>query len=72
MGSVLRTVQVYANMPTAECATSVSEQSFEIYGEAGDQKHDGVYDDLMYLFIILAVLFIADWMVYCYEQYQLR
>jgi hypothetical protein len=72
MGSVLRTVQVYANMPLSESATSVSEQSFEIYGEAGEQKRDGIYNDLMYLFIILAVLFIADWMVYCYEQYQLR
>jgi hypothetical protein len=72
MGSVLRTVQVYANMPISESATTVSEQSFEIYGEASDEKHDGVYDDLIYLFIILAVLFIADWMVYCYEQYQLR
>jgi hypothetical protein len=72
MGSVLRTVQIYANMPIAESATSVSEASFAIYGEASDKKRDGRYEELIYLFIILAVIFIADWMVYCYEQYQLR
>ena len=33
---------------------------------------DGIYDKLIVLFVILAVIYMADWMVYCYEQYQLR
>jgi hypothetical protein len=72
MGSGLRVVQAYANLPIAESVTSVSEATFTINGEASDQKRDGKYDDLMIIFILLAILFIADWMVYCYEQYQLR
>lgn len=33
---------------------------------------DGFYDKLIFYFIILAVAFVLDWGVYCYEQYQLR
>ncbi len=41
-------------------------------GTASDDGFDGQFDPLMILFIALAVVFIADWMVYCYEKYQLR
>ena len=27
---------------------------------------------LIILFIILSIIFVLDWVVYCYEQYQLR
>lgn len=33
---------------------------------------DGFYDGLLPYFILLAVAFLFDWGVYCYEQYQLR
>ena len=33
---------------------------------------DGKYDPTLLIFILLGVLFIADWGVYCYEKYQLR
>ena len=36
------------------------------------EKTDGEYDPLVLLFVLLAVVFSADWMVYCYEKYQLR
>lgn len=72
IGNSPRVVNVFAQLPEAERFTTVTEQSFVISGEATSEKRDGKYEDLIYLFIILAVIFIADWMVYCYEQYQLR
>ncbi len=63
---------VFSMLPEAERLTSVTEASFIISGESGTQKRDGKYEDLLYAFIILAVIVVADWMVYCYEQYQLR
>lgn len=63
---------VRSDLPMEERLPLVSEASFEVIGEAGNDTRDGVYDDLLYIFIILAVIFIADWMVYCYEQYQLK
>lgn len=41
-------------------------------GEREYNYSDGFYDDLLAFFILLAVLLLADWGVYCYEQYQLR
>ena len=72
IGNSPRVVNVFAQLPESERFTTVTEQSFVISGEATAEKRDGKYEDLIYLFIILAVIFIADWMVYCYEQYQLR
>jgi hypothetical protein len=63
---------VYCQLPLNERFISVSETSFIISGQATNKSIDGKYDDLLILFILLAVLFVADWMVYCYEQYQLR
>ena len=56
----------------SERIPAVKSEAFSLVGEAGNEKRDGVYDDLMILFILLALIFAADWMVYCYEQYQLR
>lgn len=67
-----RVINIFSQLPEAERATAVTEASFVIHGEPSDAKRDGVYRDLLIMFIVLAVIFIADWMVYCYEQYQLR
>lgn len=72
VGDAIRQAYVYCNLPENERFTTASEESFVISGTPENNDRDGVYDDLLYLFIILAVLFVADWMVYCYEQYQLR
>lgn len=72
INNVQQTVNVYCSLPEAERLVNGSEKSFSINGEPGTVKRDGKYDDLLYIFIILALLVIADWMVYCYEQYQLR
>ncbi len=65
-------IKLYCNLPAEERVPSVTEESFALTGVVEAPDRDGIYDELMYMFIILAVLFVADWMVYCYEQYQLR
>lgn len=64
---------VFVSFPESErAATSVSEESYSLVGEAENKKLDGTFDSLIVLFILLAVVCVADWAVYCYEQYQLR
>lgn len=73
IGSTMRTVYLYSALPVSERVPEVREATaLALTGTAGNDMRDGVYDDLLILFIILAVIYIADWMVYCYEQYQLR
>lgn len=67
-----RTIRLYAQSPFSESAATASAGSFSLVGEPGARQPDGKFEDITFLFIILAVIFIADWMVYCYEQYQLR
>ena len=67
-----RKFNVYAAMTESERAPSVSESELSLQGEAEAGGIDGKFDGLTVLFIALAVIFIADWMVYCYEKYQLR
>ena len=59
-------------MPIEEQYSSNTTLSFELTGVKENNYRDGIYDELIILFIILAVIYMADWMVYCYEQYQLR
>ena len=63
---------VFASMKEAERRPAVSKKEIALQGEAKAGGFDGKYDMMTLLFIILALLFIADWMVYCYEKYQLR
>lgn len=67
-----RDVNVYSSLPKAERALSVSEAEFVISGTPGDGRLPGIIDNLLIVFIILAVIAVADYGVYCYEQYQLR
>ena len=67
-----KTYNVYAQLPEAERAPLQTEAAFRINGEATDGKTDGKYDRLILIFAILSVMFIADWVVYCYDKYQLR
>ena len=73
VGDNSRTYSVYSYLPAEESVpTEESDVSFSLEGEAGNRRRSGIYDDLLAIFILLAVVFAADWMVYCYEQYQLR
>ena len=67
-----RVFRVYSALPEEERIPHTAGQSFSLVGEAGTEKRNGIYDNLLILFILLAVIFAADWVVYCYEQYQLR
>ena len=43
-----------------------------LVGIASEGGFDGIYDPILWLFIALALVFLADWGVYCYEKHQLR
>lgn len=65
--------KVYSQMPVAERVLNATEASFKLDAvKPSNEKRNGRYEDLLYAFIILAVIVVADWGVYCYEQYQLR
>ncbi len=62
----------YAGLKEAERRCTVAEEGIALQGNAENGGFDGKYDTMTALFIIIALLFIADWGVYCYEKYQLR
>ncbi len=73
IGAVQRTVYVYSAMTEAERAPKVTvEEEIRLQGMPSKTGLDGKYDLFTVLIIALAVIFIADWGVYCYEKHQLR
>ncbi len=66
------TYRIYSGAHPDESVPEEHEEAFELTGTREYELRDGEYDPLTLLFICLAVLFIADWGVYCYEKYQLR
>ena len=67
-----RMVSIYATMPLDERAPIVTEPAFLIQGEKQEGNMTGYKDNLLIIFIILAVIAVADYGVYNYEQWQLR
>lgn len=67
-----REFYIWSAMTPGECDPTVTEASVALQGTASEGGFDGKFDPLTILFIALAVIFLADWMVYCYEKYQLR
>ena len=63
---------VYSSVPKEERVTETEADSISIYGEAKEEGSDGIYDPMTLLFVLAALLFTAEWMVYCYDKYQLR
>ena len=63
---------IYSNIPTEESNTEYEITDINLEGELGNEYSDGIYDKLIIFFIILAIVYVADWVVYCREQYQLR
>ena len=70
-GSV-REFFIWSAMSAEECDPVVISDPISLVGEATDGGFDGKFDPIWIIFIALAVVFLADWMVYCYEKYQLR
>lgn len=67
-----REMNIFSELPYSEREPNESGDAIALVGAAQNTGRDGVYDELILLFICLAVLFSADWMVYCYDKYQLR
>ncbi len=64
---------IYSAVPTAErCTQPQSIDSYSIRGEAENKGRDGTYDPIVLIILLAAIFFTAEWMVYCYEKYQLR
>ena len=71
-GNEEKVFHIFVSLPNEESSTVLEEVEFDLVGSKTNNYSDGIYDKLVILFIIIAVIFMADWMVYCYEQYQLR
>ena len=67
-----RICNVYASLPEEERTPYVEGDVVKLLGTPDNKKSNGIYDTLFIIFIILAVIALADYGVYCYEQYQLR
>ena len=63
---------VYSSVPKEERLAQATADYIGIQGEAVEKGSDGRYDPIAILFILAALLFTAEWMVYCYDKYQLR
>ncbi len=72
VGGSARTFYLHAAVPLAERNPVVAEKQLNLTGTATEGGFDGRYDALILMFILLSLLFAADWVVYCYEKYQLR
>ena len=71
-GDETKVFNLYSSLPEEESQTIYEVIEFGLSGELHNEYKDGKYEELLIFFIILSVIFMADWMVYCYEQYQLR
>lgn len=67
-----RDYYIFSSFPEAERNPYTEGREIELVGQTEEGGIDGMFDDLTILFIALALLFSMDWMVYCYEKYQLR
>ena len=63
---------IYSGAHPDESKPAIEEMDFSLAGERTYEKTDGKFDPIAIIFVVLAVLFLADWGVYCYEKYQLR
>lgn len=72
IGEDTRVFNIYVRLPETESNFETETLSVSLQGEPEANYSNGFYDNLAIVFALLALMFVADWMVYCYEQYQLR
>ncbi len=70
--ATLKEMFIFSSLPEEESISSPEKTELMLQGELTNSYSSGIYDKLIILFIILIIIYIIDWMVYCYEQYQLR
>ena len=63
---------IFSAADLKESAPAEEGATFSLSGERVDANIDGELDPIIVLFVILLLLFMADWGVYIYEKYQLR
>lgn len=68
----MKEMYIFASLPDEEIVSSTTEEKLVLQGEISNNYSDGIYDKLVILFIVLIIIYMIDWMVYCYEEYQLR
>ncbi len=69
--NVVSRINVYSSFPEKENESSEQELVASITGEQTNEYRNSYYSLVTTFFVILLIIFIADWMVYCYEQHQL-
>ncbi len=67
-----REFYIWSSLNEQERDPTQNGSGLSIQGDPSAEGMDGKYDPLTVMFMVLAVIFLADWMVYCYEKYQLR
>ncbi len=72
VSGIPRVYYIHSALPEAERDPAPEAEKIALIGQAENEGFDGTYDPLTPLFICLALLFLCDWLVYCYEKYQLR
>lgn len=72
IGNETKEFSLFVSLPEEESNPSPEVKSLSLVGEAKNEYGNGIYDELLVFFIVLLVIYVADWMVYCYEQRQLR
>ncbi len=68
----VRTFNVCSSLPEAERVPNPTESMLIVRGIAENNMRNGIYDSIIAFLIIFAVIAVADFGVYTYEQYQLR
>ncbi len=68
----VRSFNIWSAVNEYERQPHPREAAVSLQGESTEGGFDGFFDPMTIIFIALAVVFTADWMVYCYEKYQLR
>lgn len=63
---------IYSSVPKEERKTESTLDYIGIQGDVSSEGSDGRYDPLTLLMVLAALIFTAEWMVYCYDKYQLR
>lgn len=71
-GGTVREHKLFAEAPLEERVPTVIEQNFSILGTPSSDRLDGEFNPAIIIFILIMVIFAADWMVYMYEKRQLR
>ncbi len=70
--NLLRDYFVYSSVPATERNPYTLADYVGVQGEASDVGLDGKFDTINIFFALIALTFVVDWVVYCYDKYQLR